>query len=251
MFDLPASFISDASCPCDFSSAVDASRRFLVVEDDPAVSRVLTRSLRARGFAVDLAASAAAALASAAAAAPDYVILELKVGGASTLPLIRPLRAASPSARLCVVTGYAGIATAVEAIKLGACHYLAKPAPLEEILFRLGVVAMPARESGERRPGASRGPRRRAVRDSQFALDDIEWRHILHTLRECGGNVAEAARRLKMHRRTLYRKITARGDADAAAALERMRHGERARRELSGSTARTAAAGAATALRAA
>jgi two-component system response regulator RegA len=242
MFDVPVSPVLDLALFRCYAGDAPA-QRFLVVEDDPVASRVLTRSLRARGYIVDLATDADSALLIAAREHPDFVILELKLGGASTLPLIKPLRAASPSARLCILTRYAGIPSAVEAIKLGAWYYLAKPSPVEEILFRLGLVSAPVLEDGPRGRGERRGPRRRAVRESQQALDDIEWRHIMHTLRECGGNVAMAARELKMHRRTLHRKIAAHGELAPDSALSRMRHGER--RPLSGSAAHTASATAA------
>lgn len=231
MFDAPSFVTGDCS---GFSSCFGTETpvaRFLIVEDDPVVSRVLTRSLRARGYAVDLAVSAAQAMEMARTTAPDYVVLELKVAGASTLPLIAPLHAAAPAARICLHTAYASIASAVEAIKLGACYYLAKPAPLDEILLRLGIVSLPAVETGARRPGTSRGPRRRATLDTQYGLHDIEWRHIMHTLRECGGNVTEASRRLKMHRRTLHRKIAAHGGAEAAAVLARLRSNADAARD--------------------
>lgn len=231
MFDAPYSATDDFPSFTSCLRGESSPARFLVVEDDPVVSRVLTRSLRMRGYAVDLAVSAEHALAMAQQTPPDYVILELKVSGVSTLPLIGRLHAAAPSARVCLHTAYASIASAVEAIKLGACYYLAKPAPLDEILLRLGVVSLPVCETGARRPGASRGPRRRAVLDSQYGLHDIEWRHIMHTLRECGGNITEASRRLKMHRRTLHRKIVAHGGADTLAVLTRLRDGAAAARD--------------------
>jgi two-component system response regulator RegA len=212
------------------SRTAPATARFLVVEDDPVVSRVLTRSLRARGYAVDLAVSADQALAIAQAAAPDYVILELKVAGASTLPLIAPLRTAAPSALICLYTAYASIESAVEAIKLGACYYLAKPAPLDEILLRLNLVSPPRTEPKGRRQGTSRSSRRQPAIVEQYRLNDIEWRHIMHTLRECGGNISEASRRLKMHRRTLDRKFAARGGTEASAVLARLRASARDQR---------------------
>jgi two-component system response regulator RegA len=210
--------------------AAPPAARFLVVEDDPVVSRVLTRSLRARGYAVDLAVSADQALAMAQMTAPDYVILELKVAGASTLPLLAPLRAAGPSARICFYTAYASIESAVEAIKLGACYYLAKPAPLDELLLRLNIVSPPRIASKGRRQGASRSPRRGPAVIEQYGLNDIEWRHIMHTLRECGGNISEASRRLKMHRRTLDRKISARSGTDVPAVIARLRETARDQR---------------------
>ncbi|TXG95318.1 MAG: response regulator [Rhodocyclaceae bacterium] len=187
---------------------------FLVVEDDPVFSRVLTRSLRGRGFTVDLATCAEEALTSARAQTPDYVILDLKLGQGSSLPLIKPLIELGSAMRICLLTGFAGIATAVEAIKLGAHYYLAKPAHVDEILAALDVptrksVGVPARKS--------------LKLTAPHALDELEWRHIMQTLRDCGGNVSQAARLLNMHRRTLQRKIVVRGGQGAAESIARFR----------------------------
>ena len=188
------------------------AQRFLVVEDDPIFSRVLTRSLRSRGFEVMLATNSEEALANALALPPDFVVLDLKLGNVSALPLIRPLREISPASRICLLTGFASIATAVEAIKLGAHYYLAKPAHVDEILVRLGI----ATNGGEAQEAAN-DPR------SQSSLDEIEWRHIVHALREYCGNVSKAARMLGMHRRTLQRKISSRGNEEVDAMLRKLR----------------------------
>lgn len=178
-----------------------STKRFLVVEDDPVFSRVLTRSLRARGFETALATAGEAALASALASPPDFVVLDLRLGECSALPAIRPLRDICPDARICLLTGFASVATAVEAIKLGAHAYLAKPAHVDDILACLGAPV---------------GERARAT------LDEVEWRHIVRALRESRGNLSKTARLLGMHRRTLQRKIEARGDGGGAM-LQRLR----------------------------
>jgi two-component system response regulator RegA len=187
--------------------------RFLVVEDDPAFSRVLTRGLRSRGFDVTLVTTAAQALLAAGEVAPHFVILDLKLGSDSALPLIRPLRALCSATRICLLTGFASIATAIEAIKLGAHHYLAKPVHIDEILATLGCVA--AADADGEQPSL-------ALRGRQHTLDDVEWRHILKTLRDCDGNISRAARALGMHRRTLQRKLAARNRGDRGAALSRV-----------------------------
>jgi two-component system response regulator RegA len=183
-------------------------RRFLVVEDDAVLSRVLTRTLRTRGFSVEIATGPSDALASAAILPPDYVVLDLKLGNESSLPLIRPLREINPAMRICLLTGFANIATAVEATKLGAHYYLAKPAHVDEILGRLGI------ESQQNGTDVTPVP---------HSLDEVEWRHIRHVLRECGGNVSKAARVLNMHRRSLQRKIAAQESGEVAAMLGKLR----------------------------
>jgi two-component system response regulator RegA len=236
--------------------------RFLVVDDDPICSRVLTRSLRARGFDVAFAGNPADALTIAGEWKPDYIITELKVTGESMLPMIRLLKAQSPRARICIVTHLAGIAAAVEAIKLGAWYYLVKPVTTDEILLRLGVASCRSDDVGSEsemvgctieRPVAAR----------TYALDDIEWRHIMHALRDSNGNIAEAARRLRMHRRTLHRKLSAHGQELVTPLLERLRREGRAsgvkrsvrtapgEKAFSASVARTVAAAAGPVLQAA
>lgn len=187
------------------------SGHLLVVEDDPVFSRVLTRGLRARGFSVTHAVRGDQAMRAAAAESPVGVVLDLCLAGVSALPMIAPLCCLEPSPRICVLTGFASIQTAVEAIKLGARHYLAKPAHVDEVLAALGLngpdIAVPT--SGDA--------------PARAALGDLGWQHILRTLRETNGNVSRTARLLHMHRRTLTRRIAARRDAELEALLDRFR----------------------------
>lgn len=165
--------------------------RILLVEDDPAFARVLSRALTARGHRVAYAIDGAAALASAATTTPDAVVIDLRLGEASGLALIEPLRARLPAARLLVLTGYASVATAVEAIKRGADDYLAKPANADQVLAALrGDTPAPPVETP--------------------SLKRLEWEHIQQILRAHDGNVSAAARALGMHRRTLQRKLAKR-----------------------------------------
>ncbi|MBW7902881.1 MAG: response regulator [Rhodocyclaceae bacterium] len=188
-----------------------APQRFLVVEDDPIFSRILTRSLRKRGFETILASGSDEALANALALPPDFVVLDLKLGDRSSLPLIQPLLEIRPALRICLLTGFASVATAVEAVKLGAHHYLAKPAHVDEILTCLGII-----------PGGG-GPDAASGVHGQVPLAEAEWRHIVRALREYRGNVSKAARMLGMHRRTLQRKIAARGNKEIVSILKKLR----------------------------
>ena len=117
---------------------------------------------------------------------------DLNIGGESGLKLIRPLLEASPGARILVLTGYASIATAVEAIKLGASHYLAKPSNTDDI------IAAFARTEGD-----AAAP----LDGRQSSIKTVEWEHIHQMLVDTDFNISEAARRLGMHRRTLARKL--------------------------------------------
>ncbi|HQA10859.1 response regulator transcription factor [Zoogloea sp.] len=167
----------------------------LVIDDDPAFNRVLTRALGQRGFAVFGATDPESALALAREHEPEYVVLDLNIGGSSGLRLIEPLLAANPDCRILVLTGYASIATTVDAIKLGATQYLAKPADVDAILKALSATDVIIDD------GVSAGP---------MSVDRLEWEHIQRVLAENDGNISATARALKMHRRTLQRKLAKR-----------------------------------------
>lgn len=169
------------------------SERILVVDDDPTFNSVMTRALVRRGLDAVGVTSAEEALAAAAANPPARVVLDLNLNGASGLTLIKPLLDASPDCRIVVLTGYASIATAVDAIKLGAVQYLAKPVEVEAVLaaFAEGPV------EDEDLP----------VEHTPLSVDRLEWEHIQRVLREHDGNVSATARALNMHRRTLQRKL--------------------------------------------
>lgn len=169
--------------------------RILVVDDDPVFAEALAQTLRRRGQEVAVVHDAETALALAAAGAFDAAVLDLRLAADSGLRLIAPLKAACPELRILLLTGYASIATAVEAIKLGAVHYLAKPAGVEEILAALG------REAGDAAVAPAEEP---------MSVDRLEWEHIQKVLAEYEGNLSATARALKMHRRTLQRKLAKR-----------------------------------------
>ncbi|MDD3353531.1 response regulator transcription factor [Zoogloea sp.] len=167
----------------------------LVIDDDPAFNRVLTRALSQRGFTVFGAQDPEAALSLARLHEPEYVVLDLNIGGSSGLRMIEPLLAANPDCRILVLTGYASIATTVDAIKLGATQYLAKPADVDAILKALNATEVVIADQ------VSAGP---------MSVDRLEWEHIQRVLAENEGNISATARALKMHRRTLQRKLAKR-----------------------------------------
>ncbi|WP_398306630.1 response regulator transcription factor [Zoogloea sp.] len=168
----------------------------LVIDDDPAFNRVLTRALAQRGFTVFGAQEAETALALAREHEPEYVVLDLNIAGSSGLRLIEPLLAVNPDCRILVLTGYASIATTVDAIKLGATQYLAKPADVDAILKALNATDVIISEEE-----MASGP---------MSVDRLEWEHIQRVLTENDGNISATARALKMHRRTLQRKLAKR-----------------------------------------
>ncbi|HVJ00191.1 MAG TPA: response regulator transcription factor [Sphingomonas sp.] len=167
-------------------------RHLLIVEDDVDFARALTRSFQRRGYRVDHAADAQAMEAILARATPGYAVVDLKLGQQSGLPCVERLHAHSRDMRIVVLTGYASIATAVEAIKLGASHYLVKPSNTDDI--------EQAFAKGEGDAGAPLSSRATSIKT-------LEWERIHEVLVETDFNISEAARRLGMHRRTLARKL--------------------------------------------
>ncbi|NYT42210.1 response regulator transcription factor [Sphingomonas sp. R-74633] len=167
-------------------------RKLLIVEDDESFARTLRRSFERRGYEVEAAASHEDLTALLETFRPGYAVVDLKLGGASGLVCVQTLRASDAAMKIVVLTGFASIATAVEAIKLGASYYLAKPSNTDDIEAAFG------REEGDvDAPLASR----------PSSIKTVEWEHIHQTLVETDFNISETARRLGMHRRTLARKL--------------------------------------------
>jgi two-component system response regulator RegA len=167
------------------------ARLGLLVDDDALYLRTLQRSLEKRGIDTVLAQTFVEALAIAATRRPDFALIDLRLGKDSGLGLIEPLREVREDMRILLVTGYASIATAVEAIKRGADNYLTKPVTAEAILRALAdepdVLPQPE--------------------NTMVPLARLEWEHIQQALTETNGNVSAAARLLGMHRRSLQRKL--------------------------------------------
>lgn len=198
---------------------IPQSQRLLIVDNDPVHSRVLTRSLRLRQFEVVSVRDVDSALAVASSSPPDFVVLEQCLGGTSGLALIRPLKALNPRARILVLTGCATIERAVSAIKLGACHYLAKPAHVEEVLTGFDEGSLPAAIA-----------LKTATDVKAYSIGEVEWKHIMRALNENRGNVSAAARALGMHRRTLQRKLMRREGECAGELVADIRERQRRRR---------------------
>jgi two-component system response regulator RegA len=169
----------------------EARPSLLLVDDDATYCERLAKAIRARGYEVHTAADAQAAIALAEADSPEFAVLDLRMPGDSGLELLRHLKAIDPTTRVLMLTGYGSIATAVEAVRLGAVHYLTKPADVDDILAAFDPVGQPA----ELLPN-TKVP----------SLARVEWEHIQRVLNDCEGNLSEAARRLGMHRRSLQRK---------------------------------------------
>jgi two-component system, response regulator RegA len=173
------------------------SQRVLVVDDDAVFAGVLARALGARGFSAQTVHGAAEALDLCRCEPPDYAVLDLKLGADNGLNLIPQLKALAPGMHILLLTGYASIATAVEAIKRGADNYLAKPVDADAVAAAL-----------RRTDGAPTGAAVPTL--SPPPLKRLEWEQIQRVLADCEGNISAAARRLHLHRRTLQRKLAKR-----------------------------------------
>ena len=170
------------------------AQSLLLVDDDAVFRERLARAFADRGFEVRTAGTVDEAVLLARAESPELAVVDLRMPGRSGLDAVRELVAIDPSTRVVVLTGYGSIATAVEAVRLGATHYLQKPADADAILraFARGEGADPALD-----PEALEPP----------TLARVEWEHIHRVLAECDQNISEAARRLGLHRRSLQRKL--------------------------------------------
>lgn len=177
---------------------MSVAMRILLVEDDEVFASVLLRSLLRRGHDVIHVVDCTGARNLVVTQAFTHAILDLKLAQESSLPLIPDLLAALPGLQILILTGYASIQTAVQAVKLGACNYLCKPADTDTILQALQRV-----EPNEDEPLAGQ----------PLSVDRLEWEHIQRVLAEHDQNVSATARALGMHRRTLQRKLAKRPSA--------------------------------------
>lgn len=173
------------------ADSADHAPTLLIVEDDDLLRERLVRAFNDRGYVTHAAASVSEAL-HQSEDAPELAVVDLRIGDESGLEVLRALLAKDPATRVVMLTGYGSIATAVEAMRLGAVHYLTKPADADQIvsaLYRGADAASPAP------PG------------EPLSLARAEWEHINHVLVSVSGNISEAARRLGLHRRSLQRKL--------------------------------------------
>ena len=172
------------------------NKQILLVEDDEIFAQVIGRALVHRDYAVTHAKDSEHARELIAERQYNYAILDLNLGRETSLKLIPLLKESHQNIRILMLTGYASITTAVEAIKLGADNYLAKPADADEILSAMlmdgtSIIPEPTNES----------------RLEPMSVRRLEWEHIQRVLMKNDGNISATARQLNMHRRTLQRKL--------------------------------------------
>jgi two-component system, response regulator RegA len=182
------------SIPDAVENLIGPDSSLLIVDDDGPFVRRLARAMEIRGFAVETAETVAEGIAKARARPPRYSVVDLRLGDGNGLDVIAAIRQRNEDARVVVLTGYGNIATAVNAVKLGAEDYLAKPADADEIFAAL-----------VRLPGNRAEPP-----ENPMSADRVRWEHIQRVYEMCERNVSETARRLNMHRRTLQRILAKR-----------------------------------------
>lgn len=173
-----------------------SSLSVLVVDDDATFRGRLVRALETRGFEVRAASDVPIALEMARAESPELAVVDLRMPGGSGLDLVRELKAIDQGTNIVVLTGYGSIATALEAVRLGATHYLTKPADVDDILAAFARAHRPPPLSAA------------ALEHEVPSLARTEWEHINRVLTDCGGNITQAARLLGLHRRSLQRKLS-------------------------------------------
>lgn len=176
------------------SRQAEAASSILVVDDDDVFRERLAKAFRARGYEATTAHDYESAIAIAKNDSPELAVVDLRMPGRSGLELLRDLLDIDEATKIVVLTGYGSIATAIDAIRLGAVHYLSKPADADEILAAF----------------ARKADTSTSISQTEFSAPSLaraEWEHINRVLSDCGGNISEAARRLGMHRRSLQRKL--------------------------------------------
>jgi two-component system, response regulator RegA len=176
------------------AGSLPRERSLLIVEDDKSFLQRLARAMETRGFTVSTAESIAEGLLQVEKAAPAFAVVDMRLGDGNGLDVISAMKKRRPEARAIILTGYGNIATAVNAVKLGAVDYLAKPVDADDV-----VAALLALDNKKIEPP-----------ENPMSADRVRWEHIQRIYELCGRNVSETARRLNMHRRTLQRILAKR-----------------------------------------
>ena len=178
----------------DLVAAMPGDRSLLIVEDDKSFLQRLARAMEGRGFTVTTAESVADGLTQLETTSPAFAVVDMRLEDGNGLEVISALKRRRPDARAIILTGYGNIATAVNAVKLGAVDYLSKPVDADDV-----VAALLAIDGRKAEPP-----------ENPMSADRVRWEHIQRIYELCGRNVSETARRLNMHRRTLQRILAKR-----------------------------------------
>lgn len=186
--------MSETSLPPPSEAPLSDAPSIMIVDDDRILRDRLGKAFRDRGYEVRTAADYDEAIALATEDAPELVVVDLRMPGRSGLELVQHFKSLDPATKIIVLTGYGSIATAIEAVRLGATYYLPKPADADDILTAFARGDAPPLAPPE-------------TDHAVPTLARAEWEHINRVLSDCAGNISEAARRLGIHRRSLQRKL--------------------------------------------
>src|SRR6266498_2450377 len=182
------------TCMSDIAESLPSDRSLLIVEDDKSFLQRLARAMESRGFTVTTAESVADGLTQLETISPAFAVVDMRLEDGNGLDVISALKRRRPDARAIILTGYGNIATAVNAVKLGAVDYLSKPVDADDV-----VAALLAVDGRKAEPP-----------ENPMSADRVRWEHIQRIYELCSRNVSETARRLNMHRRTLQRILAKR-----------------------------------------
>jgi two-component system response regulator RegA len=183
----------------DASDDASPKPSVLLVDDDERLRSRMARAFEQRGYEAQQADGYDGAVAVTELESTEYAVVDLRMPGKSGLELVRELHRIDPATKIVVLTGYGSIATALEAVRLGATHYLTKPADVDGVIEAFG------------RSDAATGPEAAATGSEAPetpSLARVEWEHIQRVLTDCGGNITKASERLGIHRRSLQRKLS-------------------------------------------
>jgi two-component system response regulator RegA len=176
------------------SKPFETPQSVLVVDDDEVFRSRLVRAFGERGFDARGAENYQSAVDAAQTESPEYAVVDLRMPDKSGLDVVKTLKTLDPTTNIVVLTGYGSIATAIEAVRLGATHYLTKPADVDDILAGFARAHVPPGEVPH-------------MQHEVPSLARAEWEHINRVLADCGSNISQAARLLGIHRRSLQRKL--------------------------------------------
>jgi two-component system response regulator RegA len=178
--------------------------KLLIVEDDSAFANILKRRMEKNGYSCWLADNINDALLTCHRQLPEFILLDMKLDNESGLNLITPIRKLLPHSHIILLTGFASIATAVDAIKLGADDYLTKPVDTQTLL---SALAKNRQNLTQKHLSSTTHTDQKIQNGPTLSTEQVEWEHIQQVLKYNNGNVSATARQLSMHRRTLQRKL--------------------------------------------
>lgn len=183
----------------------------LVVDDDETFRKRLAKALTSRGYDVQVAEDYDSAMSQCQQESPEWAILDLKMPKKSGLELLQAMLSLDSTIQILILTGYGSIATAIEAVKIGAIHYLTKPADVDEILGAFAQHTQLAQSHQSHKavdPQINETLKLEADLHNVPSLARVEWEHIQRVLSDVQGNISQASRLLGIHRRSLQRKLS-------------------------------------------